>query len=148
MNALKRFGLALLLLLVAGQAMAAMTVVREEAGGIERITISWTSDSGGAVTQSDNLSGIIYRVVTDPDATAPTDNYDLTAIDAYGLDVFNTKGVDRDTANTEHFCPVLAVADGAVTSVVSIAHFGDVTMTIANAGNAKVGRIIIFMKRN
>lgn len=63
----------------------------------------------------------------------PTDNYDLTLIDADGFDRLNSVGVDRDTANTER---------AAVTGVPYIAQ-GEVTsLTFAN-NSVKCGAVEI-----
>jgi hypothetical protein len=125
----------------------AMTVTRTQFGSIERINAAWTSESDGSQTQAVNITGTILRVVTDPGATAPTDNYDLTAPDEFGLDVFAGQGANRDTTNSEHFCPGVAFADGTTTSVMPIALAGNVTFTIANAGDSKVGNIVVFVKK-
>lgn len=124
-----------------------MTVTRSQAGSIERIAAAWTSASDGSQTQTIGFSGTLLRVVTDPGATAPTDNYDLTAIDEFGVDLFDGVLVDRDTANSEDFCPGIAFSDGVTTSVMPKAHIGDITLTIANAGSAKVGTIVLFVKK-
>ncbi len=124
-----------------------MTVTRTQFGSIERINAAWTSDTDGSQTQVVNLTGVILRVVTDPGSTAPTDNYDLTAPDEFGLDVFAGLAANRDTANTEHFVPGVAFTDGTTVSVMPIAVAGNVTLTLANAGSAKVGSVTIFMKK-
>jgi hypothetical protein len=124
----------------------AMTITTTQNGSIKRIDAAWTSDGSGAVTQAIHIGGTILRVVTNPDATAPTDNYDLTCPDEFGLDLFAAQGANRDTANSEHFCPGVSLTDGTTTSVMPIAHYGPATLTIANAGAAKLGTITIFVK--
>jgi hypothetical protein len=125
----------------------AMTIARSHVQeGIERIDADWTSDGSGAVTQAINIAGVITRVVTDPGATAPTDNYDLTFIDEFGLDLFAGQGADRDTANSESFCPGVPLKDGTTTSVIPMSHVGTATLTIAAAGDTKVGKIVLFIK--
>lgn len=125
----------------------AMTVTRTQNGSIERINAAWTSAADGSQTQVVNIWGTILRVVTDPGSTAPTDNYDLTAPDEFGLDVFAGQGANRDTTNSEHFCPGVAFTDGTTTSVMPVVVCGDVTLTLATAGDSKVGTITIFVKR-
>jgi hypothetical protein len=125
----------------------AMTITRSQLGSIERIQADWTSAVGGGQTQTIDVSGIICRVTTNPGSTAPTDNYDLTLVDEDGLDLFAGQGADRDTTNSESFCPGVPLKDGTTTSVVPVAHVGVATLTIANAGDAKVGKVLIFVKR-
>lgn len=115
-----------------------------QAENIKKLSTSWTSATDGTVTATLNFAGRILRVVTDPGATAPTDNYDVTLVDGNGVDLFMGRGVDRDTANTEQFCPGLPITDGTTTNVVPVTHYGDATLTIANAGNTKIGVVIIY----
>lgn len=107
---------------------------------VQRMVFDWTSSAGGAADHEFELQGYIVKVVTDPDnSAAPTDNYDLSIVDEDGADVLIGQGADRDTANTESFYP--AQADGAI----PVFHCGTVTFTIANAGNAKAGRAILWV---
>src|SRR6478735_9624325 len=103
----------------------AMTVVStRQVGDLEAISCAWTSDGSGNQTQAIQVNGVILRVVTDPGATAPTDNYDVTLVDDYGLDLFAAQGMNRDATASEHFCPGLAFTDGTTTSVMPMAHKG------------------------
>jgi hypothetical protein len=130
---------------------AAMTItpgtgITPNSGMIHRIKLDWTSDGSGNVTQAITLNGVILRVATDPGATAPTDNYDLTAPDESGVDVFGGQGANRDTANSEHFVPGAPFGDGTTTSVAPVSVNGEITITIANAGASKVGSIYIYYR--
>lgn len=109
-------------------------------------TFDWTSNGSGDYTEAITLNGIILRVVTNPGATAPTDNYDVTLIGPDGEDLFNSQGLNRDTANTEQFCPGITFSDGTNTTVIPVAHAGAATLTIANAGASKVGTVTIYYK--
>lgn len=124
-----------------------LTVTRDprrapnEGKAIERIIIDWTSDaSGNADVSITNLYGFLVKFVTDPAAagSAPTDNYDFTLVDENGIDALDSKGLDRDTSNTEQVYPV---ATNAATPVFLC---GTHTFTIANAGNAKSGRVVLY----
>ena len=115
-------------------------------GNIERIEIPWTSNASGAFTESIPLHCVILRVVTDPGSTAPTDNYDVTLVDEFGLDLLAGQGANRDTTTTEAFCPGAPLNDGTTTSVLPIGHLGNATLTIANAGDSKTGTVVIFCK--
>jgi len=125
-----------------------VSVKHYERLGFKRVEIPWTSDAAGAASVvTPVLQGTIRRVVTDPAAApnAPTDNYDATLLDEFGADLFAGQGADRDTANTEQFCPGISLKDGVTTSVVPIAVAGTATLTITNAGNTKQGTVILYL---
>lgn len=102
---------------------------------VRKYVVSWTSDASGDATATLPLDGAIMRVVTNPDDTAaPTDNYDVTIVDGDGLDLLNSEGLDRDTLNSEQIFPTNPPF-----------HNGDVTVTIANAGNTKAGTVTLYV---
>lgn len=108
---------------------------------------AWTSDAAGrVVARTDRaLFGTIARVVTNPGGTAPTDDYDITVTDDDGADVLAGKGSNRDTANTEQVVPL--IGDGTTTQQ-PVAVGSRLTLNITNAGNAKVGEFIVYLRRN
>lgn len=114
------------------------------AGNIRKVSYSWTSDGSGNATVTASFAGIILRVVTNPGVTAPTDDYDVTLVDPDGADLFVGRGANRDTATTEHFCPGVAFSDGTTASIMPVAFVGNATLTIANAGAAKEGTVVIY----
>jgi hypothetical protein len=111
---------------------------------VQWVRVAWTSDGSGNATQTVTLNGVIVAVVTNPGATAPTDNYDVTCPDADGRDVFMGGGADRDTANTENFVPLATGSDGTTKMPVAVA--GSHTLTIANAGDTKQGEVTIYYR--
>lgn len=116
------------------------------AQGMRRTAVTWTSDSStGSVsgTSTEHFCGLFYGIVTDPGATAPTDDYDVCVTDDIGLELLggtagssstDGNGIDRDTANSE-----FAKADPYPIPVK-----GPLTITITNAGNSKTGTIYIY----
>ena len=113
-----------------------------------KLTIAWTSSAGGAVSEAISAANMtiilgknLAHFITDPGATAPTDNYDLTLLDAYGVDVLGGEGANRDTANSEQSVP--ALKSGV---------YGDRIMdtalifTIAAAGDTKQGTVILYFR--
>jgi len=94
---------------------------------VKKIKWSWTTDSANG--------GIIYRLITNPGATAPTDDYDVTILDDDGYDVLMGAGADRDTANTEQ---VLASSLGCCVD-------SQLRLNIGTAGNSKVGEVILYV---
>lgn len=113
-----------------------------------RLTVNWISSAGGAVSEAiseinmDIIKGKnLAHFITDPGSPAPTDNYDLTLLDAYGVDVLGGEGANRDTVNSEQGVPALN------SSVYGdrIIDFG-LTFTIANAGDTKQGKVIFYFR--
>ena len=113
---------------------------------VKKIKWAWTTDSANAAIVDSTTAGevnktpgkyggIIYRLVTNPGATAPTDNYDVTILDDDGYDVLMGAGADRDTANTEQ---VLASSLGCCVD-------SQLRLNIASAGNSKVGEVILYI---
>lgn len=122
-----------------------MTSVQPKGCKIAVYTISSTSDASGNVTATlPNIQGKLTRVVTNPGATAPTDDWDVVLNDADGLDVFMGKGANRDTANSEQFTPF--TTDGTNVSA-GVAVGGTHTLSATNAGNAKVFVIRLYVER-
>ena len=80
------------------------------------------------------IKGFIVRVVTNPGTTTPTDNYDITLLDEDGVDVASGYLADRDQTNSEDYI----FADPPWVD-------GELTFTIATAGDAKTGACTIYM---
>ena len=91
----------------AGTATAVFQRVMVE-GNPDRLilTISWTDDNAGTtysiVPATYRIEGYyLYSVETNPGAGPPTDNYDITILDADGFDVAGSTLLNRDTSTTE-----------------------------------------------
>ena len=119
-------------------------------GGISKVLIDWTSDdTTGAVSGTTRkIVGHLIKGVTDPGATAPTDNYDITITDEEGVDVLAACLADltnRDTANSEQ--QYFLVKDTAATPLAQSLHpivCDALTVAVTNAGNSKVGQIVLY----
>lgn len=111
----------------------------EQYGNYRKLRLAWTSATGGAWTgtTANKYSGKIIGLMTNPGATAPTDNYDIVATDKDGDDVLLGAGMNRDTSNTEY------VASASLGMVVDSA----LTITIADAGDAKLGELAIYIQK-
>lgn len=118
--------------------MMAGTVTVEESkfAGVCKIKWSWTSTASGVadLITVGSYYGEVLSLVTNPDATAPTDDYDITITDVDGYDVMQGAGANRDTANTET----------AVPTAKSVA-FGKLTLNVSNAGSAKLGTATLYI---
>lgn len=75
------------------------------------------------------FEGHLVSLTTNPGATAPTDNYDITLVDADGTDRLQGVGANRDTANTEQV-PIVYAGTGSHPPV----SIGDI-LTLTLAGN-------------
>lgn len=125
-----------------------------------QIICDWTSDaSAGTVAlaiastyaaaqlakspsypQPKRIVGRIALIETIPGAngdkttTCPTDQYDITLLDAYGYDVADGTLANRSGSVAE-----------AVVYEEPLTIDSDLTLTIASAGNSKTGRLIIYV---
>lgn len=118
---------------------------------VRKVIVAWTSDdTTGAVTgTTGKIVGMLIKGVTDPGATAPTDNYDIAITDEESVDVLAgcSAGLgNRDTANTEEV--YFTLKDTAGTG--NIAAFPIVcdalTIAVTNAGNSKTGQLILYYR--
>jgi hypothetical protein len=123
---------------------------RSMPGGMCTVYVKWTSATGGTVSQkiSELLSGKIVELITNPGATAPTDNYDITLVSALsGHDLLEGNGADRDTANTEQTLVFMERTIGVnVYGDNPAINEGGATFTIANAGDEKIGEAWIIIQ--
>ena len=135
-------------------------------GDVDTWTIAWQSHTDGTYTNYNtvwSVNGYVFTIVTDPGAaasctaagapwacctgsgagatcTAPGDDYDITLLDADGVDVLGGEGADRDTANTEQIVPKIGNTYG--TRYVN----GPLTLTISGLDSAvDVGEVIIYI---
>lgn len=117
----------------------------EKRGKIGVITLDWVADASDASVPDTELDepigGRILAIETNPGGTAPTDNYDVTLVDAEGHDVLEGAGVDRDTANTEKAAVVYSG-----TELHPVVSRSDVlTFNLDNnAVNSALGRVKIY----
>ncbi|MGE0460904.1 MAG: hypothetical protein AB7Q16_06005 [Vicinamibacterales bacterium] len=120
--------------LLASTLLAAGTVTQTHfrVGNIRKVVFACTADAANgsfpATAISVPIEGRLIQLITDPGATAPTDNYDITLVDGNGLDVLQGVGANRDTAVTEAAAIVFSG-----TSVHPVVDESDtLTLTIAN----------------
>ena len=117
--------------------MAAVVSVSESfCEGVAKIVWTVTTHTDGTASGATDKSyfGAVTSVVTNPGATAPTDNWDLAITDADSYDVLQGVGADRDTTNTE-------TAEPATVSLV----FGKLTLNVTNGGNTKDLIVTLFI---
>lgn len=118
----------------------AVTITEETYGTVKKVKFEWTSAADGTAsgTTEKSYSGEIIRLVTIPagGGDAPTDNYDVVINDEDTADVLMGAGANRDTANTEQ---VLASSLGCVAN-------DKLDIAVSNAGNAKKGTVIVYIR--
>jgi hypothetical protein len=119
-------------------------------GDIEIIKFAFIANTGGAVPATSSSTkypgdraGYIIKMVTDPGATAPTDDYDITLIDATtGADLMGGEGANRDTANSEEAVPKIGNAYAANFAPVAF------TMTLTgNSVNSATGTVYVYIAK-
>ena len=100
---------------------------------VNRYTL--TSHTDGSLSNGTvSLSGFLVSVVTNPSATAPTADWDLTILDEDGVDILAGAGADRHTTNS---LQVNLMTTGAVPVA------GDYTITGANMGSEKIADVVL-----
>jgi hypothetical protein len=125
-------------------------------GGIRKILVDWVSDAsdGTCVIVTRKIVGELVRGVTDPGATAPTDNYDIVITDEEGVDVLAAcvaagRLADRDTANSEQAYFFVENVDASPLATSRHPVVCDkLTITVTNAGNSKLGQLILYYRPN
>lgn len=119
-------------------------VGKDKVRTVEVVTIDWVADSSAATipNTSIDLGGYVFKAVTNPGATAPTDNYDIEIMDPEdsALDALAATLKDRDTANSEQVYPTVSGAS------IPIFLAGTYTLKISNnAVNSASGRIQLYL---
>lgn len=120
---------------------AVLTLTYDETGPIRKIILDWlSSDLGAGAVTTKKIVGTLIKGVTNPGATAPSDNYNIVITDEEGLNVLANAADDlllRDTADTE--CIYFESATGVLPVVCD-----KLTITIDSAGDAKIGKLILY----
>ena len=115
---------------------------------IKMLVMTWTSTAGGAASDdTKQIYGKLIKAITDPGAAAPTANYDITITEKTTnvnvLSACSDDLVDRHTSNTEEvyfFVTDVATNEQPVHPVVA----DQLTIAVANAGNAKNGTLYLY----
>lgn len=131
-----------------------MSFAYDVLGPIKRVIIDWTSDNTtGAVSgTTKKITGELIKAVTNPGSTAPTDNYDIAITDEESADVLANcvaagRLDNRDTSNTETAYFFVENLDASpVAESVHPVVCDVLTIAVTNAGNSKVGRLILYVR--
>lgn len=125
-----------------------VTLTHYALGAVRRIQADCVGDAADGTipaTVLPSFEGRLLAITTNPGATQPTDNYDITLVDDEGADRLQGVAANRDTANTES-APV--VFSG---STVHPWVDGDETMTLTFANtsvNDAIVKVILYYTPN
>ena len=125
-------------------------------GPISKVLIDFTTDdtTGSVACTTRKIVGKLIKIVTDPGATAPSANWDVVLTDAEGVDlsihmddVAIAALIARHTSTTlETYLPLEDTAGTARVGAFPVI-CGALTVTVNNAGNSKVGQIILYVEQ-
>lgn len=106
----------------------------------KKLTFTWSaSNPGGAAdkTSVEVYDGAIIaaQFVPDGGGTQPSDNYDVTVVDAAGVDVLFGAGANRSNAAAQ-----------VVTSGLGVVAGDPLTLHVTNAGNGKGGSVSLYIR--
>lgn len=128
-------------LLIGGQVFGASSMVEQEyvRGGLHILQLSWTAHTDGSFTSVQTerrIDGYVVAFETDPGATAPTPDYDITITNLGGYDIAGGALADRSDTATEYVQRGIPV-------------FGEVTLNITNnAVDTALGIVRIYYYSN
>ena len=107
--------------------------------------MDWLSDASGDVDVDaiPMIQGEIQSVHYFPDAggTQPSDNYDLTMADSFGVDILTGTGANLSQTTDTYAVPALS------TYFKVVIEAGSYDLVIANAGNAKGGIVEVIVRQ-
>ena len=113
-------------------------------GSLVKYKMDWLSDASGDVDVDAiaMVQGEIQSVHYFPDAggTQPSDNYDLTMADTYGVDILTGTGSNLSQTTDTYAVPALS------TYFKVVIEAGSYDLVIANAGNAKGGIVEVLVR--
>tara|TARA_R110000751_G_scaffold78531_1_gene158453 strand:- start:234 stop:602 length:369 start_codon:yes stop_codon:yes gene_type:complete len=118
-----------------------VTINYSEHETVKYVEWIWTSDGSGDVSGTDTkvLAGVALRYATNPSATAPSANYDITILDEDAIDIAAGALVNRHTSNSEQVLTGGDAKDGT-------AFMGALSLVVANAGAAKIGTLRMYYR--
>lgn len=118
-----------------------VTTVTQPDSATLKVSIAWTSSAGGAVTENltQGLRGRLFQVkfVPGSGAATPDAGYDVTMLDANGVDVAIGGGAD------------LSATASTIVQVVPSVYLDGQTLqpVVANAGATNSGTITLWVER-
>ena len=121
-----------------------ITTTVSKKNSLVKYKMDWLSDASGDVDVDAiaMVQGEIQSVHYFPDAggTQPSDNYDLTMADSYGVDILTGTGSNLSKTTDTWAVPALS------TYFKVVIEAGSYDLVIANAGNAKGGIVEVLVR--
>jgi hypothetical protein len=115
-------------------------------GNLQRVTLTWTSTAGGAVSGNPFSvpTGQLVQVKFVPGAggTQPTDLYDVTLVDGDGVDVLAGLG-----ANLSQSTASIVAPRASTNAAPFLIDATTLDLVVANAGSAKSGTVTLWIGR-
>jgi hypothetical protein len=105
-------------------------------GGTGAETGTWPA-TAVSTAYTTNLKGwYLYKVMTNPGAGPPEDNWDFTMIDGNGIDVLGGAGANRHTTTSQMIAPLLTTGVYFAQPLLG-------TWTFTPSGNTTASAIIV-----
>ena len=121
-----------------------ITTTVSKKNSLVKYKMDWLADASGDVDVDaiPMIQGEIQSVHYFPDAggTQPSDNYDLTMTDSYGVDILTGTGANLSQTTDTYAVPALS------TYFKVVIEAGSYDLVIANAGNAKGGIVEVIVR--
>ena len=122
-----------------------ITTTTTKNGSMVKYSMDWLSDASGDVDVDaiPMIQGEIQSVHYFPDVggTQPSDNYDLTMADSYGVDILTGTGANLSQTTDTYAVPALS------TYFKVFIEAGSYDLVVANAGNAKGGIVEVIVRQ-
>jgi|TARA_R110002124_G_scaffold157804_2_gene324838 hypothetical protein len=122
-----------------------ITTTVTKSGALSKYKMDWLSDASGDVDVDaiPMIQGEIQSVHYFPDAggTQPSDNYDLTMADSFGVDILTGTGANLSQTTDTYAVPALS------TYFKVVIEAGSYDLVVANAGNAKGGIVEVVIRQ-
>ena len=112
-------------------------------------TYSWLSDGAGDASDYtvQEVSGLLEQVEIIPDGTAvPTDGYDVVVQSDEETDVLGGNGLNMGNASKEIRVPRINNGPDGTSVLMPVAVNGLLTVVVSNAGNAKRGKVRLYVR--
>lgn len=121
-------------------------LIEKKPEGVTKVSVSWTSNVSGAVRIHIDtpIVGRPHMLRTKPSQTsAPTDLYDITWEDSLGRDILDGQGMNRSTSTVQEI-PVYVQDTTNAAAIIDVD--GPTVFKVANAGGAKSGTAVLWLK--
>ena len=118
-----------------------MAVTEDTSGGLQKVKWTWVSDSNGdagPTSTTAQFNGVLWKLITIPGDSdlAPTAAYDMTILDADGVDQLCGLGADRSATATEY----KSNSDG-----LGVVKSSKLRLVVDAAGELNEGTVVLYI---